>query len=118
MITQSMILDMVPTKEPVKLYLSQNDENYTLIFSLFARMGTFTIQGSTAAAFVGTLPDGTSYRKPAHLVGTTVTVAGDSEMTAAAGQGVFEIELEHNGKYLHSSNVLICFEKTAMEENE
>ena len=113
-----MMLDMVPTKEPVKLYLSQHDENFTLIFALFARIGTFSVEGGTAAAFVGTLPDGTPYRKPVTLDGTTATVNGDADLTAVAGMGVFEIELEHNGKYLHSSNVLICFEKTAMEENE
>jgi len=115
MITHTLDLDVVPDKQPKTLWLSQNDENYTLVFNLFARTGELTIESGTTVAINGTKPDGTAYTKAATLNGTTVTVVGDADMTSAAGQGVFELTLTHSGKELNTANFFINFERAARE---
>ena len=115
MITYRHKLDVVPASEHPELWLSQNDENYQMIFDLYARTGDFTIEAGTTAAIHGTKPDGSSYSAPASLSGKTVTVEGDAEMTSAKGRGVFEICLTHGGRELHTNNIIINFERAALE---
>lgn len=115
MITHTMDLDVVPDKQMKTLWLSQNDENFTLIFNLYARTGTFTVEDGTTVAINGTKPDGEAYTKAATLNGTTVTVAGDADMTSADGQGVFELTLTKGSKVLNTANFIINFERAALK---
>lgn len=116
MIVHTMDLDVVPDRNVKGLWLSQGDEDFSLVFNLYARTGAFTIESGTTIAINGTLPDGTSYTKAATYSGTTVTVAGDTDLTAIAGKGVFELTLTHNGKELNTANFIINFEEAAKKD--
>ena len=93
MITQRYDLDMVPGRQDLKIPLSQHDDNFSLVFNLFASTGEFAIPSGTTAQIVGTLPDGTKYTANATISGKTVTVNGDGSMTAVSGRGSFGIML-------------------------
>ena len=117
MITHTVDLDVVPNKSQKVIWLSQNDEDFTLVFHLFARTGTFAVEDGTTAMIEGTKPDKTPYSADAALDTSgetvTVTVNGSTEMTDTAGEGLFELTLKRSGKELHTANFIIMFEPAA-----
>lgn len=114
MIVYEFDLDVVPGGHKGRFWLNQDDSNFTLVFRLFARKGTFTVQENTTVQVQGTKADGTTYTADATIDGNTVTVAGDADMTSAPGQGVFELVLTHSGKKLSTSNFIIHVEPAAL----
>ena len=116
MIIHELLLDMtpIPGEKPQEINLNQEDGDFQLKATLYSDLGEFIIESGTTASIRGRKPDGTAYTKAATLNGHVVTVNGDSNMTAAAGIGVFEFCLTHNGKELYSPNIHACIEpKTA-----
>ena len=112
MITHELLLDMtpVPGRKLQEVCLSQGDADFQLCATLFSNHGEFTIESGTTVTIRGTKPDGKAYTKAAALNGNTVTVQGDDDLTDAAGMGVFEFCLYHNGRELHSPNFVVLIE--------
>lgn len=113
-------LDMVP-KGPQKtvVRLNQFDEDFTLAFSLYASFGEFTLQEGTTARIRGTKPDGHAYSVDCtvNVEAGTVTVAGDQQLTAAEGKGIFELTLYKNSKELNTANFEVWTEAAALSLN-
>ena len=117
MITINTILDMRPGAVPKIIHLSQYDSDFSLVFRLHASFGTLNIESGTTAEIRGTKKSGTGYSASATLNTTnnTVTVAGDAQMTAVAGQNIYEIVLIKNNKVLGSANFILLVERAALD---
>lgn len=113
MITHNFDLDMTPGETPVEIQLNKNDADFSIVFALFSSLGTLTIESGTTAQIRGRKPGGGSYTANASIdiEAKTVTVTGDSAMTAEAGAGLYEICLTHGGKELYSANFHIVVEQ-------
>ena len=117
MITHQINLDMVPGGAPEVIHLSQYDNDATLIFSLYASSGLFTVADGTTVAIRGTKTDGNGISLDAAISGTTVTVDLDQQITAVAGRNVFELTLYKNGKELNTANFIIDVERAAFDKD-
>ncbi len=115
MITYEYDLDMTHGGLPLEFGLKQYDADFTLVFNLFSRKGTLNITSGTTVKVRGTKPDGHGYSVDASLSGTTVTVTGDQQMTAAAGHAPFELSLLKNGKELNTTTFIIHVERAALD---
>ena len=117
MITINTILDMRPGAVPKIIHLSQYDSDFSLVFRLHASFGTLNIESGTTAEIRGTKGSGTGYSASATLnvSNSTVTVAGDAQMTAVAGQNIYEIVLTKNNKVLGSANFILLVERAALD---
>ena len=100
MIVHKRELDIVPGGTKAQLFLNQNDADFQLQFTLFAKEGEFTIEEGTTASIHGKKGRGGTYEATATLSEGIVTVQGDSNMTDEAGQGTFELCLTHGDKKL------------------
>ena len=119
MITHTYELDMVPGGVQVVVHLSQYDDDFSLVFNLFARMGEFTISSGTSAYIRGTKLDGTGYSVSATLdvSNKRVTVSGDKQLTAVAGAQTFELSLVRSNKTLNTANFVIWVERAALDKD-
>ena len=117
MITINTILDMRPNAIPKVIHLSQYDSDFSLVFRLHASFGVLNIESGTTAEIRGTKKSGTGYSAAATLNASnnTVTVAGDAQMTAVAGQNTYEIILKKSGKVLGSANFVLLVERAALD---
>lgn len=117
MITINTILDMRPGAVPKIIHLSQYDSDFSLVFRLHASFGTLNIESGTTAEIRGTKKSGTGYSASATLntSNNTVTVTGDAQMTAVAGQNTYEIVLTKNNKVLGSANFILLVERAALD---
>lgn len=117
MITINSQLDMTPGAIPVVIHRSQYDSDFSIVFTLFARMGNFTIASGTTAKVRGTKKSGTGYSAYATIdvSAKTVTVTGDQQMTVASGQNIFEIVLMSGTKELCSANFILDVERAALD---
>ena len=117
MITINSQLDMTPGAIPVVIHRSQYDSDFSIVFTLFARTGDFTIASGTTAKVRGTKKSGTGYSADATLdvSAKTVTVTGDQQMTVASGQNIFEIVLLSGTKELCSANFILDVERAALD---
>ena len=115
MITHEIRLSMTPEirKRPLVINVSQNDDSFQIVASLYSERGELTIESGTTADLRGTKPGGVAYTKSGRLNDNRVTIIGDSELTNAAGTGVFEICLTHDGKELYSENFHVEIETQA-----
>ena len=119
MITYREKLNMSPGGVPLVIHLNQYDEDYSLVFDLYASEGTFTIESGTTAQIRGTKTDGEGYSVDAtiNVSAKTVTVAGDQQMTAAAGRNVFELTLWKGEKELNTQNFILDVEPAALDKD-
>lgn len=117
MITINSQLDMTPGAIPVVIHRSQYDSDFSIVFTLFARTGNFTIASGTTAKVRGTKKSGTGYSATAtvNVSAKTVTVTGDQQMTVASGQNIFEIVLMSGTKELCSANFILNVERAALD---
>ena len=108
---------MRPGAVPKIIHLSQYDSDFSLVFRLHASFGVLNIESGTTAEIRGTKKSGTGYSASATLNTTnnTVTVAGDAQMTAVAGQNIYEIVLIKNNKVLGSANFILLVERAALD---
>ena len=113
--TVSRKLNMAPGGIPVVIKLNQYDSDYSLVFELYSTDGVFTVPSGSTAKICGTKRSGTGYSADASISGTTVTVTGDVQMTAAAGTNVYEIVLYNGTKKLHTSNIILLVERAALD---
>lgn len=115
MITLTQKLNVVSIGVPPIIHLSQYDSDFSLVFELYASTGDFTLPSGTTAEIRGTKADGNGYDADATVSGTTITVTGDEQMTAAAGCNVFEIALYKSGKRLNTINFILQVEHAALD---
>ena len=111
MIVHSIDLDLVPCIEKQVICLSRWDKEFTLVFNIFARTGTFSIEQGTTAELNGTRPDLQKCIKPGVINGTTVVISGDTDITAVEGKGVYELTFTNAGKRMSTSNFIINVEE-------
>ena len=114
-ITITRDLNVVSVGVPPVIHLSQYDSDFTLVFNLYASTGAFTMPTGTTAEIRGTKRDGNGYDAAATVSGSTVTVTGDEQMTAGAGQNVFEIATYYNNKRLNTINFILDVERAALD---
>ena len=117
MITYVFDLDMVPGRSKSEVHINQYDEDFELQIHLFASSGTFSVEEGTTASIRGTKPDGNAYTADATINGTTVTVSGHQQITAAAGRAVFELSLSKDGKELNTANFVLVIERAALDKD-
>ena len=117
MITLNYNLGVYPINNGVVARLSQYDSDFTLVFSLYTSFGDFIIESGTTAQIRGTKADGYGYSANAALdiPNKKVTVTGDVQMTAAAGDNTFEIRLVKNNKVLNTANFTVWVERAALD---
>ncbi len=117
MITYREKLNLSPGGIPLVIHISQYDQDFSLVFELYASKGTFTIDYGTTVQIRGTKTDGTGYSVNASLntSNSVVTVTGDQQMTAAAGRNVFELTLRKDGKELNTANFILDVEHAALD---
>lgn len=115
--TITQTLNMAPGGVPPVIHVSQYDSDFTITFTLFSLFGGFTIESGTTAQIRGTKSSGTGYSADAaiNISAKTVTVTGDAQMTAAAGQNIFEIVLKKNNKEISSKNFILLCERAALD---
>lgn len=115
--TITQTLNMAPGGVPPVIHVSQYDSDFTITFTLFSLFGGFTIESGTTAQIRGTKSSGTGYSADAviNISAKTVTVTGNAQMTAAAGQNIFEIVLKKNNKEISSKNFVLHVERAALD---
>lgn len=116
-LTYQTRLSITPGNYPVVITLNQYDSDFTLIFDLYTSSGTLTIETGTTAAVRGTKPDGNGYSASATISNNSVTVTGDAQMTAIAGDSIFEIVLSKDGAELSSANFILHVERAALDKD-
>lgn len=114
-ITITRDLNVFSVGVPPVIHLSQYDSDFTLVFNLYASTGAFTMPTGTTAEIRGTKRDGNGYDAAASVSGSTVTVTGDEQMTAIAGQNMFEIATYYNNKRLNTINFILDVERAALD---
>ena len=125
MITHVHRLDVVPDGAKTVVRVNQYDEDFNILFHLYAREGEFAVESGTTAAIRGTKPDGNGYSATCTLTVVTedgeddvqVLVAGHKQMTAAAGLGEFEITLYKSDQELSTANFTLSIERAALDKD-
>ena len=117
MLALSYNLGIYPVVNGTVARLSQYDSDFTITFALYTAYGTFTLESGTTAYIRGTKADGNGYSASCTLdvANKTVTVTGDEQITAAAGDNTFEIRLVKDDKILNTANFTIWVERAALD---
>lgn len=133
-VTHKSYLNMVSetTKTPV-IHVGQYDDDFTIEFYLIAVDGkivpkyptsvtsnvTFSVPNGATAEVRGTKRDGNGYSANATISTVNqikcVTVTGHQQMTACAGENIFEIVLKYNNKVISTANFILDVERAAMD---
>lgn len=117
MITYHKLLSVLPGEPQTIIKLNQYDSDFTLEFELYAVGATFDLDGTIVASIRGTKIDGNGYSAEATLSENVVTVVGDQQMTAVAGDNIFEIVLTKDSKELSSANFILRVERAALDKD-
>lgn len=117
MITLNYTLGVYPAYNGTVAKLSQYSNDFTLVFTLVNDYGDFVLEDGTTAQIRGTKADGNGYSANCtiDIEAQTVTVTGDEQITAAAGDNTFEIRLIKGGKILNTVNFTIWVERAALD---
>lgn len=113
-------LCMSPTGRMPVIRIGQYDSDFTIVFSLYsAENASWTMESGTTAKIRGTKTDGTGYSADCavDVSSKTVTVTGDQQMTAAAGNNIYEIVLYKSSKELSSVNFILKVERAALDSD-
>lgn len=111
-------LCMSPTGRMPVIHVGQYDSDFSIVFSLYSvGNATWTMESGTTAKIRGTKTDGTGYSAncTVDVTNKKVTVTGDQQMTASAGNCVYEIVLYKGTKELSSVNFILKVERAAMD---
>ena len=102
---------------PPVIHVSQYDSDFSITFNLADSYGTLNIESGTTARVRGTKSSGTGYSADVtfNISAMTVTVAGNAQMTAAAGENIYEITLYKGTKEISSANFIILCERAALD---
>ena len=116
-ITYQNRLNVIPGDYPPVINLNQYDSDFTLEFTIYSSIGNLVLESGTTAAIRGTKMDGHGYSAAATINGYVVSVTGDEQMTAIAGDNVFELVLTRNGKNISTANFIIHVERAALDKD-
>ena len=111
-------LCMSPTGRMPVIHVGQYDSDFSIVFSLYSvGNAAWTMESGTTAKIRGTKTDGTGYSADCTVDVTNkkVTVTGDQQMTAAAGNCIYEIVLYKGTKELSSVNFILKVERAALD---
>lgn len=108
-------LDMTPGGVTPVVHLSQYDEAFQLEFTLYSRAGELDIPSGATAMIEGTKLDGKAYSANAAISGNVVTVTGDVQISAVAGNNPFQIVLKSGNSTIGSANFTISVERAALD---
>lgn len=108
-------LDMTPGGVTPVVHLSQYDEAFQLEFTLYSRSGELDIPSGATAMIEGTKLDGKAYSANAAISGNVVTVTGDVQISAVAGNNPFQIVLKSGNSTIGSANFTIAVERAALD---
>ena len=119
MITYTKDLTITANGIPPVVRISQYSDDFGIVFYLKDTDGLLNIQSGTTATVRGTKVDGNGYSANAtiDIANKTVTVSGHKQMTAVAGENVFEVVLWKGEKELASTNFVLLVEPAAMDAN-
>lgn len=119
MITYNEKIDMSPGGVPLVIHVNQYDQDFSIVFSLYASKGTLTVESSTTAKIRGTKTDGTGFSASAtiNISAKTVTVTGDQQMTAVPGRCIYELTLTKSNKEVNTANFILDVEPAALDRN-
>lgn len=111
-------LCMSPTGRMPVIHVGQYDSDFSIVFSLYSvGNAAWTMESGTTAKIRGTKTDGTGYSAncTVDITNRKVTVTGDQQMTAAAGNCIYEIVLYKGTKELSSVNFVLKVERAALD---
>lgn len=117
MYTITDYLDVTPGGYPTRINLSQYDNAFTIVLNLFSSVGAFSVGSEATAALVGTKVDGNGYSVAASISDNAVTIIGDKQLTAVAGENIFEIVIYDDDKEIRTSNFIIDVERAALDKD-
>ena len=117
MIVHEIDLSMIPGGFNSTVKLNQYDDDYQIRISLYDRGEPFMVDPGTTVLIRGTKPDGNGFSAECTADDNVVTVSGDQQMTAAAGNAIFEISLRKDGKELNTANFVIFIERAALDKD-
>lgn len=113
---ESFSLDLMPGTIPQNIHLSQNDVGFReLKFSLHDRGKPFTVPSGTMAFFNGKKADGKGFSYKMSVSGSIVSIAVQSQMTAAAGPVICEVSLQNGSEVIGSANLLLIVERCPLD---
>lgn len=113
-VTYRRDLSVTPGGSPVKIYLNQNEDDFSLVFNLYSVEGELEIQNGSTIVFDGThLKDGSTFSRSGSISGKTVTIQGNKQMTSVAGDTVAEVTIFNSGKRLGAANIILAIEPEA-----
>ncbi len=119
MIQQKYVLNMVPGGSPVRVHVSQYDEDSReLVFWLYSGSGSgpaFTVPDGAVVTCDGTKPDGKGFSVLADHNGDTVTVTVTKQMTAVGGETRCQLTVNKDGAVLGSANFVLIAERGALD---
>lgn len=116
-ITYQTQINVIPGDYPPVINLNQYDSDFTIVFNVYASIGTLVLESGSTVLIRGTKTDGNGYSAEAVLDGNAVTVTGDIQMTAAPGDNIFELVFTQNSKKLSSANFIIHVERAALDKD-
>jgi len=107
---------MTPGGIPLLIRLNQYDSDFSIVFTLYSSDQSWTLESGTTAKIRGTKKSGTGYSADAtvNVSNSTVTIAGDQQMTAVAGLNTYEVVLYDGELELSSANFFLYCEQAAM----
>ena len=117
MITYTMPLDITSGAYPSRIFLSQYDSAFSLKFILFSSDGVVSFSQNITAEIRGTKADGNGYSAEASYSNGVVTVTGDGQMTAIAGDNVFEIVLHKDNRQLGTANFILDVTRATLDKD-
>lgn len=113
---ESFSLDLMPGTIPQSIHLSQNDVGWRYLkFSLHDRGKPFTVPSGTVAFFNGKKSDGKGFSYKMSVSDSTVSIAVQSQMTAAAGPVICEVSLQSGSEVIGSANLLLVVERCPLD---
>ena len=113
MITHRNALSVTPGGPPLRIYLSQDDADFKLIFDLYSTIGTFTVQSGSTVKLQGRHWDRTPFEVSGTISGTVVTIQGNKSLTNRPGDSVAELVITHGSKQLATANFFLMIESKA-----
>lgn len=113
MVTYRNDLSVTPGGKTLRIYLSQNDANFSLIFDLYSTVGVLNIQSGSTVKLQGRHRNEKAFEVNGSISGTTVTVSGAKAITECPGEAVAELVITHSDKKLATANFILMIEPKA-----
>lgn len=96
---------------PVRVPVSQFDTMWQFVFTIIKDSTTWSIPNNAVATMNGRKPDGNVFAYSGEIVGNTVKVNGDIQMTAVAGDTLCELSFMADGKIVGTANFVLAVEE-------